>query len=195
MIRFKGIHHPAFVTRDMEKTVRFWRDLVGMRLIYTSGGKGDRQAFFDAGERNRLVFFEFPDAQSMPRQRHGEPKKGACIFDHVAIAVDGDEALWELMGRLEAADMPFSDVVDHGFCHSLYSYDPNGIPIEFLSPAPDVDLDAEPRFNDRDPIAVTREGAEPQRDHWPEPEEIPEDERQVVPGAGHEEFPKNDVQR
>lgn len=32
MLKFKGINHLAMATGDMDKTIRFWRDLPGMRL-------------------------------------------------------------------------------------------------------------------------------------------------------------------
>lgn len=33
MIKFNGINHLAMVTGDMDMTIRFWRDLLGMRLV------------------------------------------------------------------------------------------------------------------------------------------------------------------
>ena len=30
---FTGINHLAFITNDMEKTIRFYRDLLGMELV------------------------------------------------------------------------------------------------------------------------------------------------------------------
>jgi len=32
MPRYTGINHLAMVTGDMDATIRFWRDLLGMRL-------------------------------------------------------------------------------------------------------------------------------------------------------------------
>jgi catechol 2,3-dioxygenase-like lactoylglutathione lyase family enzyme len=32
-MKFRGINHLAMVTGDMDVTIRFWRDLIGMRLI------------------------------------------------------------------------------------------------------------------------------------------------------------------
>ncbi|MEO5338679.1 MAG: VOC family protein [Magnetospirillum sp. WYHS-4] len=191
MIRYTGLHHPAFVTGDLERTVRFWRDLLGLKLVYTSGRQGDRQAFFSLDGRDTfIVFFEWPQVERIPYRRHGEPRQGPHVFDHLAIAVRSEADLWELMARLEIARMPVSDVIDHGFCRSLYSYDPNGLPIEFLWPDPAVDLAARPVFADRDPLPAAAEGPHPRPGFWPEPEQIPEEDRVVFPGAGHEDFPR-----
>ena len=78
-----------------------------------------------------------------------------------------------------------SEVVDHGFIHSIYAFDPNGIPIEFSHNVPEVDIRKNPAMVDHDPSAVTMEGPEPQPGHWPRaPQTTPLKERKVYPGAG-----------
>ena len=32
-MRYKGVNHLAMATGDMDRTTRFWRDLLGMRLV------------------------------------------------------------------------------------------------------------------------------------------------------------------
>ena len=32
-MRYTGINHLAMATADMDATIRFWRDLLGMRLV------------------------------------------------------------------------------------------------------------------------------------------------------------------
>lgn len=185
---FTGIHHPAFVTGDLERTVRFWRDLLGMRLVYTLGEAGNRQAFFAVTPDTFIAFFEWPDVQGIAYRRHGTPRGGNVVFDHVAIKVAAEEDLWDIMGRLEAAGMPISDAVDHGHLRSIYTYDPNGIPLEFTWPVQGCDISARPLFMDNPQLPITREGPDPVPGHWPDAEEIPGDERLVVPGEGHDHF-------
>ena len=40
MTNFNGVNHLAMATNDMDKTIRFWRDLLGMRLV--AGGGASR---------------------------------------------------------------------------------------------------------------------------------------------------------
>ncbi len=40
MLTYTGINHLAMVTGDMNGTIRFRRDLLGMRLIAGLGGRG-----------------------------------------------------------------------------------------------------------------------------------------------------------
>lgn len=188
MTRFTGIHHPAFVTGNLDKTVHFWRDLLGMPLVYTLGKPGNRQAFFSVSGNAFIAFFEWPQAERIPYRRHGSPRGGPVVFDHVAIAVDSEETLWEILAALEAADIPVSDPVDHGLLRSIYTYDPNGIPLEFTWSVPDIDIVAAPLFKDDDPPSAVLEGARPRPERWPAPEPVPEDEREIVPGEGREHF-------
>ena len=46
MIKFTGLNHLAMVTRDIDNTICFWRDLLGMRLIVGIGKPGYRIYFF-----------------------------------------------------------------------------------------------------------------------------------------------------
>ena len=55
-IRYRCTNHLAFATGDMSATIRFWRDLMGMRMVLTSGGKDSRHYFFDARSPGFSVF-------------------------------------------------------------------------------------------------------------------------------------------
>lgn len=185
MANYTGINHLAMVTHDMGSTIRFWRDLLGMRLIAGLGRKGYRHYFFEISEHDMIAFFEWPHAEPIPEKDHGVPVKGPVAFDHVSIAVASDDDLWELKDRLEAAGFWVSEVVDHGFIHSIYSFDPNNIPIEFSSAVTDVDLRRHPQMRDKNPPAEAREGAKARHEYWPQPEHpTPPGERAVYPGEG-----------
>lgn len=183
-LRFTGIHHLALVTPDMDRTIRFWRDLLGLPLVVAMGRPGYRQYFFSISEHDTVAFFEWPETEPVPEKDHGVRVKGPIAFDHVSFGVADRNALWELKARLEAAGFWASEVIDHGFILSLYSFDPNGIAIEFSYAVPEVDVRRAPRLVDPAPSAVTREGPEPHPEVWPHPESIPEDDRRVYPGEG-----------
>ncbi len=111
--------------------------------------------------------------------------RGPFTFDHVSFGVEGEDDLWELRDRLDAAGFWVSEVVDHGFIHSLYSFDPNNIAVEFSAPVVGVDLRANPVMADREPTALAGQGAEPVPGAWPAPaRETPPNERRVHPGEG-----------
>ena len=185
MSHYTGINHLAMVTGDMETTIRFWRDLLGMRLVAGLGRPGYRHYFFEISPYDMIAFFEWPGVEKIPEKDHGVPVKGPVAFDHVSIGVVSDEDLWRLKGRLEAAGIWVSEVIDHGFIHSIYSFDPNQIPIEFSAPVAAVDVRCRPQMHDRQPAMAAIEGSEPQPGHWPEVvQPTPEDDRRVFPGEG-----------
>lgn len=189
MVRFTGINHLALVTGDLDRTIRFWRDLLGMRLIATIGRPGYRHYFFEISENDTIAFFEWPGVQPPPEKDHGAPVKGPIGFDHVAIGVERQDDLWELKDRLDAAGFWVSEVVDHGCIQSLYSFDPNNIPVEFCFSTRGAEIRRNPLMADRAPSEVALEGSELRSDAWPPVETpTPAEERTVYPGEGSELF-------
>lgn len=185
MIKHNGINHLAMVTRDMDATVRFWRDFLGMRLVAGLGASKYKHYFFEISAHDMIAFFEWPDVEKIPEKDHGAPVKGPFAFDHVAIGVESDEDLWVLKDKFEAAGIWISEVINHGFIHSIYTFDPNNIPIEFSAAIPGVDLRKDPKMKDRQPTATALEGSDPQPGHWPPvTEPTPLEDRIVYPGEG-----------
>ena len=167
MVKFNGVNHLAMVTGNMDTTIRFWRDLLGMRLIAGLGHPGYRHYFFEISEHDTIAFFEWPGVEPAQEKDHGAPVRGAFVFDHVSFGVETEEDLWELKDKLDAAGVWVSEVVDHGFIHSIYSFDPNNIPIEFSVNVRGKEIREQPVMADSNPSEITREGSEPQFEKWP----------------------------
>jgi catechol 2,3-dioxygenase-like lactoylglutathione lyase family enzyme len=184
MIHYSGINHLSMVTGDMTATIRFWRDLLGMRLVAGLGRPGYRHYFFEISAHDMISFFEWPGVLPIPEKDHGVPVKGPAAFDHIAIGVRSDDDLWEVKARLEAAGFWVSEAIEHGFIHSIYSFDPNQIPIEFSAPVASVNLSSHPKMYDQHPLPIALEGADPVSGCWPAPSEIPADQKIIYPGEG-----------
>ena len=188
MVKFNGINHLAMATGDMDRTIAYWRDLIGFRLVAGLGQPGYRHYFFEISPTDLLAFFEWPGVESVRERDHGYPSSGPVVFDHISFGVDTADDLYELKARLEAAGYNVSGVIDHGFIWSIYSWDPNGIPVEFSYSLPEVDVRAKPQMKDRSPTSLAREGAEPVLSRRPRAETPPPESRRVYPGAGSELF-------
>lgn len=185
MVRYTGINHLALATGDMDATIRFWRDLLGLRIVAGLGGKGYRQYFFDLSENDLIAFFEWPGIEPIAEKDAGRPVKGPYAFDHVALGVENAEQLWELKDRLNAADIFVSEVIDQGFIHSIYTFDPNGISVEISYCLPEIDLREHPVMADPHPVSSIADGLQPQPDQWPSvTAPTPPEERKVHPGEG-----------
>ncbi len=189
MIKFNGVNHLAMVTGKMDETIRFWRDLLGMRLIAGLGKPGYRHYFFEISKNDMIAFFEWPGIEPIEEKEHGRPVRGPFVFDHVSFGLETEGDLWSLKDQLAAAEIWVSEVIDHGFIHSIYAFDPNGIPIEFSHYVESIDMRKNPVMQDRAPTATAREGAGPHPNVWPEVDRpTPENEWTVYPGAGSELF-------
>jgi catechol 2,3-dioxygenase-like lactoylglutathione lyase family enzyme len=189
MIRYNGINHLAMATGDMDATIRFWRDLLGMRLIATLGKPGYRHYFFEISETDSIAFFEWPEVKPVEEKEHGRVVAGPFAFDHMSFGVETRDTLWEIKDRIGEAGFWVSEVIDHGFIYSVYSFDPNGIPIEFSWNIEGVDIRRNPKMADAQPSEITLEGSEPRFEKWPAVENpTPGNERKVYPGQGAEFF-------
>ena len=180
----KGLNHLAFITDDMTKTVRFYRDLLGLELVAGVGHGGFRHYFFQMGT-GQIAFFEYDIAKPMERTKfHGAPTDRPFGFDHVALTVESKTALFELKDKLEAAQIEVTGAVDHGTIWSIYFFDPhNNIPLEASWDC--VEQIAAPAIHDDDPLPIAAEGAGPQPGHWPEvTRHTPPEQMVARPGNG-----------
>lgn len=129
------IHHVAYRCRDAEQTRWFWEDVLGfplrMAMVFDdepgSGRKIDyMHLFFEMGDNNFVAFFDSPDDdidESTFIARHG--------FDlHIAFECDTLEELKAWRRHINKMGRPCFGPIDHGFIHSIYMYDPNGIQVE-----------------------------------------------------------------
>ncbi len=162
---FSGLNHLAFITPDMEKTIRFYRDLLEMPLVGGIGHDGYRHYFFQVGN-GAVAFFEYDGAKDMAYDKfHGAKTELPIGYDHASFTVPSRQDLFALRDRLEAAGFEVTGAVDHGTIWSIYFFDPNNIPLEASWNC--VDVAKVPVIEDDDPLAIAAEGAEPQPGHWP----------------------------
>jgi len=186
---FNGVNHIAMATGDLDTTIRFWRDLLGLRLIAGLGQPGYRHYFFEISETCAIAFFEWPSIKPVPEKEHGRMVAGPFVFDHISFGMETEDELWALKDRIDAAGFWVSEVIDHGFIHSIYSFDPNGIPIEFSCNVKEFDVRKTPVMADPEPSETAREGDAPNAGIWPMVQRpTPLQERKIYPGEGSRYF-------
>ena len=121
----RGVHHVALLCSDVERTIRFYQELLGFplaELFENRDYKGSTHLFFDIGHDNTLAFFDFPDLGL------GAYKEVLGGFHHLAISVD--KAQWEAARtRLEEAGV--ATQVESEI--SLYFSDPDGVRLELIA--------------------------------------------------------------
>ena len=86
----RGFNHVAFVCRDMEETVRWYEDVLGMKLVKTlelPNGRG-QHFFLDLGNGvDGIAFFWFPNApEGTPGGRCTRRSTTTCSASATAVA-------------------------------------------------------------------------------------------------------------
>ena len=179
-----GLNHLAFITCSMEKTIRFYRDLLQMDLVSGIGQPGFRHYFFKCGD-GAVAFFEYDAARPMKYDKfHGSPTSEPIGFDHVSFTVASREQLFGLRDKLTAANIDVSDAIDHGTIWSIYFFDPvNNIPLEASWNC--MEITKPPAIIDSRPLKIAEEGSSPQPGKWPEVSVFTEASEMVAkPGNG-----------
>jgi catechol 2,3-dioxygenase-like lactoylglutathione lyase family enzyme len=121
----RGLHHFALVSGDVERTVRFYQDLLEFPLTEMFENRdyaGSTHFFFDIGNGNLLAFFDFPGLDVGP---YAEVLGG---LHHLAISVEPKR--WKhLQGKLDEAGVEYH--LESGV--SMYFRDPDGARLELLA--------------------------------------------------------------
>jgi catechol 2,3-dioxygenase-like lactoylglutathione lyase family enzyme len=148
------LHHTAYVTKDQEATRAFYEDILGFPLLATWSEADELfgavrvycHTFFGLADGSALAFFQFADEAD---QELFDPALAPSPFRHVAMKVDADGQA-EIHRRLTDArwkpDQTY--VLEHGYCRSLYTEDPNGMLLEFTLDVPEAADIAELRSAD-----------------------------------------------
>ena len=119
------MHHIALLSSDVERTIRFYQDILGFPLTDIFENRdyaGSNHFFFDIGHGNLLAFFDFPD---LPLGPYAELLGG---LHHLAISVEPDQ--WQAAKeRLQAVGV---ETEEHSGT-SLYFRDPDGARLELIA--------------------------------------------------------------
>lgn len=134
-----GFHHVALASRDISKTHSFYTEVMGFTLVKTvvapipgSREGWSRHLFYDTGSRGLIAFWDLHDA----RWADGYPTNlNEAVglpgwVNHFAYDaptrefLDERRQVWCSHGHTVAE-------VDHEFCVSIYTTDPDGNTVEF----------------------------------------------------------------
>jgi catechol 2,3-dioxygenase-like lactoylglutathione lyase family enzyme len=167
-----GIHHMAFATRDAEATHRFYTEAMGFELVKVEVGKTDggwaKHLFYSTGEaRDQMIAFWDLHDPTLPEGWSPAISSGQGLpiwVNHLAFSADD---LTDLARRRERWLAYGKDVmeIDHDWCVSIYTQDPNGILVEFCTLTRDFSADDRARALEllRDPHPPVSEGGKSPR--------------------------------
>ena len=143
----RRVHHTSFTVSDMDMSLAFYRDLLGMEVIGDQGGKGGYLAevvgFPDVDMR--VVFLRpTPDSTELlelieyrsPRGAPADVRTCNPGAGHLCLVV---EEIHSLCDQLRAAGVKFASNAPvailagrHAGGYTVYSRDPDGVTLELI---------------------------------------------------------------
>jgi len=137
------LHHVAYRCLDAAETVDFYTNVIGLRFAHaisqdrvpsTQEFSPHLHIFFELGDGSYLAFFELAKAPA-PLKDPNTPD----WVQHLALEVKDQATLLEGKRRLQARGIDVVGPTDHGFCQSIYFFDPSGHRMEMTAKTEQVE--------------------------------------------------------
>src|SRR5215212_238489 len=130
-MQLTGLHHLTLICSDMERTIAFYRDLLGLAIVRDGPSEDDpgtRHVWFGAvdGAPGRLI-----SAMEYPQLPQGT--NGIGSTHHFALAVDSAEELDAWRDYLRGQGVETTEVFQRGGFSSIYLRDPDGHMVEIAT--------------------------------------------------------------
>ena len=127
-LQLRGLHHVTAIAADVEETIGFYRDVLGLGVVHDGTSDDDpraRHVWFGLPDGGLLTFMEYPQ---LP-----EPVVGPGATHHFALRVESAEELDGWLAYLRGRGVETSDLLDRGPFRSLYVRDPDGHIVELAT--------------------------------------------------------------
>jgi catechol 2,3-dioxygenase len=116
------IGHVHLKVADLDRALRFYRDVLGFELTQRYGGSG---AFLSAGGYHHHIGLNTWESLGGM-----SPPLGSTGLYHFAIAYPTRAELADALQRLMRANIPLEGASDHGVSEAIYLRDPDGNGVE-----------------------------------------------------------------
>ena len=131
-MQLTGLHHLTAICRDVDRTIAFYRDLLGLGILHdgvSDDDPGTRHVWFGTGPGLLISFLHYPQ---MP-----EGVVGIGSTHHFALAVESADELEAWRDYLRGHGVQATDVLDRGGAfRSVYVRDPDGHIVEIATRSP-----------------------------------------------------------
>ena len=123
MARVNKVGHVVLNVRDLDASIKFYTEGLGMELM--SRNQERHMAFLSFGiQHHDIALFRAPEGA----------ERGELGLNHIAMQIEGGEAeLRQVYGRVVNAGARIDRTTDHGLTRSVYFFDPDGNRLEIFS--------------------------------------------------------------
>ena len=132
MIRLTGLGHVLLRVLDLERSKKFYTEVLGFRVLEEDPEHGGVFLALD-GQSHAIDLFAAKDVEAARRQTPGVRGLG-----HVAFRVGSEAALRDAYTTLGAHGVEITRSIDHVSQKSIYFLDPDGNTIEIYYEHPDA---------------------------------------------------------
>lgn len=195
-----GLHHITLVSSDAQRTVDFYTQVLGQRLVKRTVNFDDPGSYhlYFGDEIGRpgtaITFFEWPHAPK------GHPGIGGT--HHFALQVADYNGLLKWKRRLTDLGLKVDGPLDRHYFTSIYFRDPDGVILEIATVGPGWTIDEAPdrigteyREPLQDMVVRNRDEARIAATTWPEPQPAITDDMALSHGLHHITAIGTDIQR
>jgi len=133
-MQLRGLHHITAICRDLERTIAFYRDLMGMAIVQdgpSDDDPGTRHVWFGAADAAPGTLLSFMQYAEMP-----DGVVGAGSTHHFALTVNSPEEQEAWRDYLRGQGVECTEVFDRGAFRSIYVRDPDGHIVEIATREP-----------------------------------------------------------
>lgn len=139
-MRARELGHAVFYVRNLETSLRFYRDLLGFQVVGDAfAGKAAALVGNDRRTHHELLLIEVGDAPQAPSGR----RRGLY---HIGIKIgESKDDLRAALEDLRTAGVRIDGTSDHTVSWSLYLRDPDGNEVELYCDNPAIDWRNDPQ--------------------------------------------------
>jgi catechol 2,3-dioxygenase len=121
MARINKVGHVVLNVKDVDASVKFYSEALGMEVMRLTEGNA---AFLSFGTQHHdIALFKAPEGA----------EAGKLGLNHIAFQIEGGETeLRQLYGRLIQHGAKVDHTTAHGATHSIYFFDPDGNRLEIF---------------------------------------------------------------
>jgi catechol 2,3-dioxygenase-like lactoylglutathione lyase family enzyme len=138
-LRIAGLHHITLICSSIERSVAFYRDLLGMRIVKQTVNHDDPNArhFYFGDEVGSagtvLTCFEYPHMEA--------GTTGVGSTHHFALCVESTDELEGWRRYLTSRGVSCTEILDRTYFRSIYLRDPDGHIVEIATRGPGFAVD------------------------------------------------------